>query len=181
MEPLEWEKSWKAVWVQPRSLERLFELRTSAGVHACLAFRSAFGTLAVAETFAGTWSFKRVGFFNPHVSVRRAGCETDIARFFPKIFGGGVLKWTDGAEMKWDSRGFLRQEWVFSDLNNAPLVQFHSGIEDQKLTDLLKTQLTVEIPTEGHRHPELIILLGLGLYLVLMQQQEAAAVIAAST
>lgn len=181
MEPLEWEKTWKAMWVQPKGLERRFELRTSAGIHACLTFRSAFGTLAAAETFAGSWSFKRVGLFNPHVSVRGDGGGEDIAQFFPKFFGGGILKWTDGAEMKWESSGFLHPQWSFFDANGVALVHFRSGIEGQKFTDLFKTQLTVELQTEGRRHPELIVLLTLGLYLILLQQQESAGAIAAST
>ena len=49
-------------WLQPKTLERHFELQAGPAQLATLTFHSAWGTLATAETADGTWAFRRVGF-----------------------------------------------------------------------------------------------------------------------
>ena len=57
-------------WVQPHALRREFELRAGEEAVAKLEFRSTFGSLASAQSGEGTWTFKRVGFWRSHVTVR---------------------------------------------------------------------------------------------------------------
>ena len=67
-------------WIEPKVMQNFFELRDEAkSLYASLTFRTPFGSFAVAETAHGTWSFKRVGFLNPGVTVRSQGAAEDLA------------------------------------------------------------------------------------------------------
>jgi hypothetical protein len=54
------------------------------------------GSLANAGSADGDWTFKRSGFWNPRVTARVAGSDTDIAVFRPRWMGGGTLELPDG-------------------------------------------------------------------------------------
>ena len=56
-------------------------LRSPGGTLARLAWRSTSGTLADGGTAAGSWTVKRMGFFRPFVTARRAGEDTEVAVF----------------------------------------------------------------------------------------------------
>ena len=70
-------------WVQPDTFARWFELRAGENLVATLGWQTSCGTLAMAESGDGRWTFKRLGFLNPRVAVREAGSEIDIATFWP--------------------------------------------------------------------------------------------------
>ena len=70
-------------WSQPKALQRIFELREGNRLFGTLSFVKSLGSLAEASMAAGDWTFKRVGFFRPHVTVRRRGQETDLAVYQP--------------------------------------------------------------------------------------------------
>jgi len=120
-------------WVQPRMLERAFELREHDAVVATLAFRSAFGSLATCRTADAGWTFKRVGFWKTRATVRVEGQHDDLAVFEPNTWnaggtlslsGGRVLKVTtnvwqskieflrgdDDVLFRYDTEGFVRHE-----------------------------------------------------------------------
>jgi hypothetical protein len=85
--------------VQPHALKREFELRAGEATIASLEFRSTFGSLASAESGDGSWTFKRVGFWRSHVTVRESGSETDLAVFRNNTWSaGGTLEL---AELPW--------------------------------------------------------------------------------
>ncbi len=84
-------------WREPRAMRREYELRAGERLVATLAFRSAWGTLATGESADGCWSFKRVGFWRPRVTVRRCGSPDDMATFEHDTWtGGGTLARADG-------------------------------------------------------------------------------------
>jgi len=97
-------------WVQPHMFGREWELRRDDEIVAILTLRSAFGTLAEGTCDDGTWTFKRVGFFQPRVTVRAGGATADLAVFEPNTWtGGGSLRLADGRCMQvttnfWQSR-----------------------------------------------------------------------------
>lgn len=87
----------KLEWVQPKTMQRKYELRAADGLVATLEYKSAFGSLAVAASSDGIWTFKRVGFFNPRVTVRRQGEEQDLAVYRPRWTGNqGTIRLADG-------------------------------------------------------------------------------------
>ena len=167
-------------WTQPKSLEKYYELRSGDSLIGTLAFRSSFGTLAVAETANEKWTFKRVGFLNPRVTIRVDGNPHDIAIFQPKLWGGGVVHFTDRRTYTWKPANFWQTQWAFIDSQEKEVIIFRKGVKEEKLSDIFKTQITVEINPSVLPGPAPTVLVPFGLYLMILQQQDAAATAAAS-
>ena len=164
----------KLYWVQPRTFERKFELRAEKGLFGMLSFGTPLGTRAAAEVATGSWTFKRVGFLNPRVTVREAGKEADLAVFWPKFWGGGTVEFATGGRFQWKSLNFWATSWGFADTREELVFTMKPGAEKPKLSDLLKTQAVVEIGTHSYGLTELPLLLMLGWYLMIMQKDDAA-------
>ena len=111
-------------WAAPSGLRRAFILHQEDRVFATLEWRSSLGTLAVATTACGAWSFKRVGFFSPRVTVRRAGAVEDEAMFRPTGWCGssGELRFADRV-LFYQREGFWSSTWKFCDAAGATLVR----------------------------------------------------------
>src|SRR5262245_37270197 len=90
-------------WRQPKAMQQEFELRAGPEewVVATLRWQKVFGTLALAETPEGRWTFKRSGFWRPHITVRVADTDHDSAVFEPGWSGGGTLTVTGGPTFRW--------------------------------------------------------------------------------
>jgi hypothetical protein len=165
----------RADWVQPRSSERRFELRGDGWVFGRLEFRSWGGSLAYARMSEGVWTFKRVGFFDARVTVRRSDDEVDLASFRPRLSGSGTLNGPAGSALHWSQASFWRSCWIFRDAVDTFDVEFRPGAGKTTLADRFKTQVTVELRrVEAHRDV-LPIVVPLGLYLILLQEEDAAA------
>ena len=80
------------IWRQPSATKDEHELRDGDQLVATLRFKSALGTLATAETADGCWTFKRVGFWHPRVTIRECGAEADLA-----VFRNNT--WSDGGQL----------------------------------------------------------------------------------
>jgi hypothetical protein len=161
-------------WLQPKALARRYELRSGDDVYAALEFRSSMGTLAVAESAEGTWTFKRVGFLHPRVTVRLDGSEQDVAAYRPRFFGGGSIEIGSGKTFQWRSANFWSTKWGITDAADAPVMEFSQGVRGKALSDLFKTQVTVEIHWHGTPGIPLVALAALGMYLLLLQEEEAS-------
>ena len=68
-------------WNQPSGFKMEYELRDGETLAATLRFRSSFGSLATAESADGRWTFKRVGFWHPVITVRASNEEATLATF----------------------------------------------------------------------------------------------------
>ena len=110
-------------WAQPQAKTRFFELRSGDDVVATLAWEKMFGTLATAQTAEKTWTFKRVGFFNPRVTVRSPGSEVDIAVFKPSWGYGGTLE-VQGKTFTWKKLDFWGNKWGFTWQDGTVLLSF---------------------------------------------------------
>ena len=171
-------------WVEPKAFEHGYELRDDQGaLYGSMSFRTALGSLAVAEMALGAWSFKRVGFLNPRVTVRVKGQEVDAALFHPKFAGGGRLEFADGTSFQWRSTNFWQSRWAFFDGRESPLVEFTPGPSAGMLSDLFKTQATVTCHEGGVAAEILSMLVALGFYLILLHKQdmETAVVVTAAS
>ena len=175
MEPLTTHRDEKLSWVQPRTFERQFELRAAGSLFGTLRFEKALGTLATASTATGIWTLKRSGFLNPRVTVREAGREDDIAVFWPRLWGGGWLDYPTGKRFQWRSMNFWGSSWGFTGMQGEPVFTMKPGSQEAKLADLLKTQALVDIDAHAYDVTELPLLLVLGWYLMIMQQEESTA------
>ena len=167
-------------WVQPKAFARWFELRTDDQQFATLGWETSCGSLARGSTADGDWTFKRVGFLNPRVTVREAGSEVNLATFWPRWLGDGTLEFAYGVSFRWQSTNFWGTDWIFSAADGTPLLALKEGSRDRKIANLFKTESLVEIHAEARRLTELPLLVLTGWYLMILRQEDAAAASAAS-
>jgi hypothetical protein len=84
-------------WRQQGSVMMDYELVAEGEAVATLRFRSMMGSLATGQSADGCWTFKRVGFFHPKVTVRACGSGGDLGTFRNNTWsGGGSLTLRDG-------------------------------------------------------------------------------------
>ncbi len=171
----------QAEWIQPKTFERLYELRWGEETLAWLTFRSSTGTLATAESAEGSWTFKRVGFLNPRITVRAAGSEEDLAVYQPKFWGDGVLSFKSGLHFAWKPTNFWSTAWAFVDAEENVVIAFQPGVEKEKLRDILKTQFRLTLHHIGAIRETAPLLATLGMYLLILHQEDAAAAGAVAT
>ncbi len=165
-------------WREPQTAERRFELRGGEELFATLAFKSSFGTLATAETASGRWTFKRMGFLNPRVTVRAEGAGGELAVYHPNLWRDGLLSCADGRAYPFRPVNFWASRWAFCSPGGSPLVTFHPGPEKPTLSDLFTSQAMVEVAPSASADPHLPLLVTLGWYLMLLHRDDAGAVAA---
>ncbi|HEX9018384.1 MAG TPA: hypothetical protein VF806_04325 [Anaerolineaceae bacterium] len=169
-------------WMQPKMFENRYELRSGDQVFATLMFPKAFGSLAMAATSDGQWTFKRVGFFNIRMSIRVEGQETDLAIYHPRWTGTqGTLNFTGGVSYVWKVANFWATEFVWEDASGNNLMTFRPGVEDANLDDLFKIQARVEFQPDSSRIKDISLLAVFGWYLMILKQQDDAGAVAATT
>lgn len=169
-------------WVQLKAMERRFELRAGEETLGSLEFQSAFGSLAVADCGTERWTFKRVGFFRPRVTIRREGEQQDLAVYRPKWSGSeGVLEISSGRTYTWQTANFWATRYVLAGEDGQALVSYQSGLDDNQIKDLFKSQARVEISPAAARLPELPLLVCAGWYLILLYKEDSAAATVAAT
>ncbi len=167
-------------WVQPRASQNRFELRSGEDLYAGLEFPKWYGSLAIATSAEQRWTFKRVGFFNPRITVRSEGSESDLAIFRPKWTGNeGTAQLASGAAYTWKTANFWATEYAWQNAAGEALILYKQGIEASWLADLFKTQARVEIQPAAQGIPDLALLAILGWYLIVLKQQEDAGAAAA--
>ena len=162
-------------WFQPRTMERSFELRDGERLLGTLHFPRFGGSLATASFTAGEWTFKRVGFFRPRVTVRPSGQEVDLAVYRPKGWGSeGELQFVGGHSYGWKPANFWATRYAFVDDAERAVVTFKPGAEEGKWSDLFKYQALVEIDPSVYDREELPILVSLGWYLMILHHDDSA-------
>ncbi len=171
-------------WKQPKAIARLFELKRGEDLFGTLEFRSFWGTLAFSKDPVQNWSFKRVGFLNPQVTVRMPGADSDYALFFPRLFSGGILRPPDGRLVNWEPLNFWRTEWQFSEIRGFPILSFHQRYQPEgkvKFSEIFKIHAHAKVESNHITNLEFSILVNLGFYLLVMQAMDSAAIAAASS
>ena len=175
LEPLDIAAGNRLSWSQPKALQRAFELREGDRLLGTLSFVKSFGSLAEASMATGDWTFKRVGYFRPRVTVRRRGQETDLAVYQPKGWGSeGELQFAGGRVYAWKPANFWATRFNFVDGAGRALIAFKPGSEESKRSDLFRFQALVEIDPSASRLEELPLLVSLGWYLMILHHQDSA-------
>ena len=160
-------------WTQPSSFRMEYQLLAGDDLLASLNFRSSFGTLATGETASGCWTFKRVGFWQTHLTVRDCGVDQDLAVFKNNTWsGGGTLEFNDGRSFR-ATTNFWQTRLEFKNEKDETLLQFHSH-------GFFHFSAAVDIAPAAAQLPELPLLICLGWYLIVMMQQDSAAGVAAA-
>jgi hypothetical protein len=161
-------------WVQPSTFKMAYELRSGEEVVAALRFRSAFGSLATAESLDGCWTFKRVGFFQTRATIRLCGTEQELAVFRNNTWSsGGTLEFPGGSKLQ-ATTNIWQTNLEFRGEDGELLVRFKSG-------GLIHLSAQVVIPAQAAGRPELPLLVLFGWYLTVMMHQDSAATTAATT
>jgi hypothetical protein len=162
-------------WAQPRAKTRFFELRSGEDVVATLAWEKPFGTLAAAQTAEKTWTFKRVGFFNPRVTVRSPASEADIAVFRPSWGYGGTLE-VQGKTFTWKKLDFWGSKWGFAWQDGTVLLSFSYA---SGLNAIFKLEGTVELsPGSVSTVIDVPLLATLGWYVMVLMHDDNTTVVA---
>lgn len=155
-------------------LSRAYEIGCDGVVFGKLDFPSMFGSLAVAECAEGVFSFKRQGFLQPSISVRRPGSDLDHGRLLMDGWHqGGVLHLADGNRYQFVKMGFLHPEWTFSDPRGRVLARLRFRIGLSYHGDIIIEPLAKD-------DVNLALLLLLAMYAVVLMNDEAAATAAAA-
>lgn len=151
-------------WVQGRNLRRSYDLRFNGETIGKLRFEKAFGSLAVAETPNGIWTFKREGFVKPRVTVRTVGSDNNIAVYQQNWGGGGAIRFDSGQEYEWKNSSFWGSEWKFLS-GEEPVLTLKVNSSGLKSS----AQVTVETNKEN-----IAILVPLSWYLIVLTSEDAA-------
>lgn len=161
-------------WRQPNLFKMEYELWDDDRLAAALRFRSAFGTLATAESADGSWTFKRVGFFQTHVTIREGGGETDLAVFHNNTWsGGGTLTLADGRKFRLTTN-FWQNRYEFQTEAGEPILRLSTE-------GIFKQTSTFETLAGGMGLKELPWMVMLAWYLVVMMQNDSTAAVVATT
>jgi hypothetical protein len=158
-------------WVQPRLLDRHYELRRGDEPVATLSFRSAFGSLAIARADGRSWSFKRVGFWKPRATVRVEGEPTDLATFAHDTWkGGGSLRLADGRVLR-VTTNMWQSKIEFLGPDEGALFQYETE-------GFFRQEAVLTVMPGLAEMPEMPWLLLFGWYLVVMLHEDSAATVA---
>jgi hypothetical protein len=157
------------LWAQPKAMKREFELKDGEELVATLQFRTTFGSFATAETGDGSWTFKRVGFLQTHVTICPAGSDEAIAVFRNNTWkSGGTLEFPTGRTLRATS-GFWRTKVEFMTESDEALVRLH------RVAGVIHLSAHVEITPAGAELTELPWLVALGWYLAVKMHDDAGA------
>ncbi|HLY16123.1 MAG TPA: hypothetical protein VKR61_02810 [Bryobacteraceae bacterium] len=162
-------------WRQPEALRKSYQLTGDGGELATLRFESAFGSLAAGECGAGKWTFKRSGFLSPKVTVRPAGLESSLAVFTPGWMGNGWVVFSWGRRYHLKHTSFWGTEWVFEAEDGTPVVTLSA-----KTGFLKQGGISTVAPSAAGLQEAPILLLLIWYVRVLMNEDDAAAVVAAT-
>ena len=168
-------------WIQPRSFDHYFELRSGDDLLGTLCWESILSHLATAETAYGSWTLEQIGILNQRVEVRESSTQALVATYFPKLMGNGVLEFEDGRVLEWEPTNFWATNWSFFDESDSPSMTLREGVKGGGWRDMFKTQFTLTVEQQEAWTPaRLALLAALGLYLIILRQQAAAGAVAAT-
>ena len=142
-------------WQQADEGKASWELRAGHDVVGTVTWQNPTedGTLVVATSADGRWSFKRVGVFTPRVTVRVAGTDSDVAIVTPHL-GRSLVAFADGHAVHFLRKGFWRNEFTLTESNGEPLLAFKEA------------GTRVEIATGAETRSDASLLALLGCYLL---------------
>lgn len=162
-------------WVQPNALKREYDLHAGNVIAATLSFQSAVGSLATATSGDGSWTFKRVGFWQTKVTIRASEAATDLAIFKNNTWsGGGALELADGRKYLANTN-FWATQYEFTTETGETLFRY------KKVAGVLHVSGLVEIAPRMRDIAEMPWMVLLGWYLVMMMQMDSGTAATAAT
>lgn len=160
--------------VQP-TLGRRYELVAEGKVFGTLFFESILSSLGTVECSEGSFTFKRQGFLRPIIMIRRTGSDLEHGRMVKDgRHQGGVVHLQGGGKYQLVKMGVLHPEWSVLDGSGRPLVR-------TQVKWGLRYQAEVHIEPFGKDDKNLVLLLMVGLYAIIIMNDDTNAAAAAST
>lgn len=146
------------IFLKPHLTERFFELRLDEEIIGTIRFPKLTGTIAEAHFLDYIWTFKRMGFWHPYISIRKPDNPEDFLRLpFSNKWGGLLMfKRADGQILELTNISFWQQIWAWLKHDKTILIEFH-------ITIGLKNRAKVVI-RQIDDPEETILLLALGCY-----------------
>ena len=119
-------------WLRGRDDPLEFALLSGDQALASLSWSGTGRTLATARVAGATWTLKRVGFLNPHVTVRAEGASTDLARLTVH-FNYHRIELAGGRAFRFHRAGVLVPAWKVTDEAGRELLHIEPVRDGQKL------------------------------------------------
>lgn len=154
-------------WVHPNTAQREYALRAGDDTLATLTWEKGHGSLATARTANAECTFKRIGFFQPHITARLKNTNSDVARFELGAGGGGVIHLANGHIFRWASN-LWRSEWAWVNAAGVHGIRFRRDFAMDKIEG------TVELIPKALPDREVPLLVCLGWYIVILLAEDAA-------
>jgi hypothetical protein len=154
-------------WARDSASKRNHLLSSSASLAGKLSFENNHGSRAQGETAHGVWTFKREGFLQPRVSIRRPGSDATIGMVSLSASGSGILTLPGGVEYRFSTSGWCRDHWRF-EKRGQPVVRFERSRGGAKAS----------IENTSESAETMSILLLLGSYLPVLTEADDAALAA---
>lgn len=166
----------RVVWMQPRAMERRFELRAGDHLVGTLRWEKVFSHRAIAETEEGRWCLERRGFFRRRVAAVQADSGIDVAQIALNWKNEGALTLADERVFHWRKIRFWRYHWALVDEWDNTIFELRVRMRFFRY----EAEIIPHAEAEGIHN--LVLLMSLGWYLgwITIQDTTAATAAAAS-
>lgn len=161
-------------WRQAGTWSRSYELFSGGTRIGSLSFKKAFGTLAEGEVDNAKYSFKRVGFLRPEVTIRKSPFEEDIGRIRLSFGADATLEFTDGKRYNFHRTSFWKGKWSFSDEQGDLLMTMQMDLA------LFRRGSEVMVEAKGREDGHFPVLVLLGWYIMVLMAEENSAAAASA-
>lgn len=167
-------------WVQPKFAARYYQLFSGNQVLAELAWTRWFSDSAQAVYGKQCWNFERVGFWRNRIQASIPGSNpndppTLVADFQFEWFRDGWLELSTGRRYLWHRTHSFRNAWALVEESGQDVF----GLEFSHLW--FKQQAAITLLTGQRLHPQLQMLLCLGMYIAVSTINDSTAVAAAAS
>jgi hypothetical protein len=157
----------KLTWIRESEDSRNFILKGGQETVGSIRWDKEAGSLAVGEAKGQRWTFKRVGFFHSHITVRNYGVAEEFARVEVRGGGAGMIHFSDGERYNFLAN-LWRAEWQWATPSGSTMIKFRRDFSiDERAGDVL-------IPQEHLSTIHLPLLIVLGWYLIVLIADDAA-------
>ena len=143
-------------WVQRSNKED--ELISGEDVVCALHWASTWGSLVIAESAEGKWTFKRTGFIHPKITVRESGSDADLYVVDVSWGGEATLIMPEGT-FRW-TPNVWHTNWILRDNDGREVMRV-------ELSGFVNVSGKLTINQQSISAPKLSMLALLGWYLIL--------------
>jgi hypothetical protein len=176
-------KSLEIRFLQTSAARHTFQLTESEDVGGepigSLIWEKSRGSLAIADSVAGRWTFKRQGFLRPVVTARKiTEPDQDLAKFHFNLNGSGTLVLRDSKQQtfKWSRKGILRPEFQLTSTEKGKKTNLLARFKP--CSKITKLEADIKLEQEAFLIKEIDLLILMGAYLLVLMRyddEEAAA------